>query len=124
MGVNIADSAIGLLLTVILVPRLGIYGYVISLYICELINCTLSLGRIIHLLGWLPNLTFALCVPTPVAVATVHLLTLTGIENIPTVPAIIISAAVYFSATALLLSLQRNRLEKKSRAHNYSMYTE
>ena len=43
MGVNIADSAIGLLLTVILVPRLGIYGYVISLYICELINCTLSL---------------------------------------------------------------------------------
>ena len=119
MGVNIADSAIGLLLTVILVPRFGIYGYVLSLYICEFINCTLSLGRIIYLLGWLPRLGFALYIPPIIATVSMYLLTLIGIEACPTVPAMILSSTVYFSAVFLAVNLfQMSRHSEKTIRNN------
>ncbi len=48
MGVNILDAILSLSLVLILVPRLGIVGYVASVYLVELVNCALSLGRLIY----------------------------------------------------------------------------
>lgn len=47
MKVNIADSIMSLVLVVLLVPRMGIEGYIVVLYAAELFNLTLSLARLI-----------------------------------------------------------------------------
>ena len=43
MNVNIADAALSCILVFFLVPRLGLYGYIISIYATEILNTTLSL---------------------------------------------------------------------------------
>lgn len=45
MKVNIADAAICLIFVLILVPRMGIYGYVVVIYVSEAVNAALSIGR-------------------------------------------------------------------------------
>ena len=47
MKINIADSAVSLLLVVLLLPRLGLDGYIIVLYVCELMNAALSISRLL-----------------------------------------------------------------------------
>lgn len=109
MRVNIIDSAIGLICTAVLVPLMGISGYILSLYLCEFINCAASLGRLIRLMGWLPRLTFGLTVPAAVAVMAMKLLSCFGLSELPTVPAVIIAATVYFSAVLLALNIIKIR---------------
>ena len=43
MNVNIADAALSCVLVFFLVPRLGLLGYIISIYATEILNTTLSL---------------------------------------------------------------------------------
>ena len=66
MRVNIVDSALSVLLTLILIPRYGIGGYIAVIFISELINTFLSLARLIyitdfkiHLTEWLIKPAFA-----------------------------------------------------------------
>ncbi len=47
MKVNILDAASGLVLVLLLVPHIGIYGYAATIYICEIVNAALSIGRLI-----------------------------------------------------------------------------
>lgn len=46
MKVNIADSAVGLLLVLILTPLLGLNGYIITLWVCETANLAASFYRL------------------------------------------------------------------------------
>jgi stage V sporulation protein B len=48
MGINIIDASLSVLLVWILVPRMGIYGYLVTIYITELVNATLSILRLIR----------------------------------------------------------------------------
>ena len=105
MRVNIIDSAIGLGCTALLVPAMGINGYVLSLYLCEFINCAASLGRLIYLMGWLPQLGRGFAVTVSVAILSVKLLYVFGLGEIPTVPAIVIAATVYFVSVAFVLNI-------------------
>ena len=47
MGVNIVDSLLSVILVVILLPVMGIEGYIITVYCTELINATLSITRLL-----------------------------------------------------------------------------
>ncbi len=49
MCVNIADAAISVILVWLLVPRMGVYGYVVVLYISECINTVFSIGKLLTL---------------------------------------------------------------------------
>lgn len=67
MVVNIADALLSVILVVILLPRLGIYGYVLVIYIGELLNFALSICRLIavghvrpDLVNWLVKPTMAI----------------------------------------------------------------
>ena len=59
MGVNILDATLSLALVLILVPRFRLKGYIASVYIVEMVNCALSLGRLICVtdlkvkIGWI-----------------------------------------------------------------------
>jgi len=47
MKVNIIDATLSLILVLILVPLFGTWGYVICVYIAEIINATLSIGKML-----------------------------------------------------------------------------
>lgn len=51
MGVNIADSACGLLFVVLLTPIMGIGGYVLTVWICEIGNLAASIYRLGKIVG-------------------------------------------------------------------------
>ena len=46
MGINIADSLVGLLLVWALLPRFALSGYIALIYITELLNFALSIVRL------------------------------------------------------------------------------
>ena len=56
MGVNILDSALSVVLVVLLIPRYGILGYIITVYFTELINATLSITRLLSLSNVKPRI--------------------------------------------------------------------
>ena len=47
MIVNIVDSALSVILVVILLPKFGIMGYVVTVYFTEIVNATLSITRLL-----------------------------------------------------------------------------
>ncbi len=56
MNVNIADAALSAGLVALLVPALGIYGYIAVLYISELVNFGLSAARLLRICGIRPRI--------------------------------------------------------------------
>ena len=46
MTFNIAEAVLGLVLTWTLLPRYALAGYIAALYICEIFNFSLSIGRL------------------------------------------------------------------------------
>lgn len=55
MVVNIADALISVVLVWVLLPRLGIYGYIVTVYFTELINAALSIARLLMKSGVKPR---------------------------------------------------------------------
>ncbi len=51
MVINIIDSALSFCLALILVPAFGIQGYLVSVYVCEGLNCFLSILRLKKVTG-------------------------------------------------------------------------
>lgn len=56
MAVNILDSLLSVFLVWLLLPRFGIMGYVITIYVTEFVNFAFSVTRLIEKSGMLPNL--------------------------------------------------------------------
>lgn len=51
MNVNIIDALMSILFVVLLLPGCGINGYVITIYITELVNASLSIARLLKVTG-------------------------------------------------------------------------
>ena len=95
MKVNIADSAGGLLLVLLLTPAMGIYGYLLTVWICELGNLAASIYRLIKVSGAKAGDLFGYYV-RPAAAA----LLLTGLKqflpNVGTNPYVIVMFAMVY----------------------------
>ena len=46
MKVNLLDAALSVVFAIALVPKMGIIGFVIALYLCEILNCFFSFGML------------------------------------------------------------------------------
>lgn len=55
MGVNIVDALMSVILVIILLPRFGITGYIITVYFTEILNATLSITRLLNVSGIKPR---------------------------------------------------------------------
>ena len=64
MRVNVIDSLISVALTLILIPKLGIYGYVIVIFVTELLNTSLSIIRLLLKTGVKANIPLWVIKPT------------------------------------------------------------
>lgn len=47
MQVNIVDSLLSVMIVFLLLPRLGMTGFIVELYVCEIINASLSIARLL-----------------------------------------------------------------------------
>ncbi|MBR2370518.1 MAG: oligosaccharide flippase family protein [Clostridia bacterium] len=55
MNVNIFDATLSVVLVWILLPHFGIYGYIITLFVCEILNASLSVTRTLSSIGIRPR---------------------------------------------------------------------
>ena len=51
MNVNIADALSSVIMVWILLPRMGLWGYIVTIYVTETLNTTLSLARMLPISG-------------------------------------------------------------------------
>ena len=63
MNVNIADALISVIAVALLVPRMGIDGYLVTIYITELFNAALSIMRLLRISSFRPHLMRVLIIP-------------------------------------------------------------
>lgn len=49
MKINIADALLSVILVFVLVPVYGIKGYIFTVFVCEIFNCSMSLVRLIKI---------------------------------------------------------------------------
>lgn len=123
MKINILDSALGVLCALILVPRFGINGYIVALYLCEFLNCLCSIGRLIKVTGFFPSVIKSVIVPLVCAFITVNGFSLLILDSINTVHSffltIPITAAVYFLLVFIMNKYvsQMPSIHKKHTAH-------
>lgn len=83
MRVNIIDSLLSVLFAWILLPIWGLQGYIVSVYICELLNAALSIARLIKVGGVRPSFFRMLLLPLlSVFGATASVRVLFGMANI------------------------------------------
>ena len=99
MGVNIADAFLSLILVLILVPRFGLMGYIAAVYILEIFNCALSLGRLVKITGVRPMTGWIIrpLISVLLACATIRAISLS--------PVICISVPVRLAMTLTLAAL-------------------
>lgn len=55
MNVNIADALTSCILAILLIPHMGLYGYIISIYATEILNTTLSLCKMLTVTKMKPH---------------------------------------------------------------------
>jgi stage V sporulation protein B len=87
MNVNIADASVSVLLVWLLLPVYGIRGYVITIYVTELLNAALSIARLweithlkTHVCQWVLKPLLAVVLSTAAARALLRLLP-TALQN-------------------------------------------
>lgn len=56
MNVNILDALVSVLCVWLLVPRMGINGYLVTIYVTEILNAALSVCRLLRITGFRPSL--------------------------------------------------------------------
>ncbi len=73
MWVNIADAIVSILLVMLLLPKMGIFGYVLVIILAELVNFGFSYGRLLFVTGYRPHLRRELLLPAASAVTAYFL---------------------------------------------------
>lgn len=118
MRINILDASVSLALVLLLVPRMGINGYIIVIYICETLNAVLSIARLIKvtdmradILSWVGKPLFGIIVST----GTVHFLSaypLPLIGSTGSMPARLLAVVIiYIGMMFLLGAVNKNDLK-------------
>lgn len=83
MKVNILDAAMCTLLVYLLCPRIGIWGYILTIYIAEVVNASLSLWRLTKVSGFSAKIVRDFAKPVLCAIGAVAVLRLLNIHTLP-----------------------------------------
>ena len=116
MKISITDSILSIILVTVLLPHMGIKGYVVALYICKTFNCAVSIyiliksvGIKLHLVGWL--LTPALCALCSVLVIRTLSSLFGGINIYQRIPEIILCGYAYVGLLCITGCINRQDVE-------------
>ncbi len=64
MRINILDAFMSVLLVTLLIPRFGIAGYLVTIFVSEILNTSMSISRLIKVVEFRPRLFDWLILPT------------------------------------------------------------
>lgn len=120
MGVNIADSSLSVLLVFLLLPRLGIDGYIVTIYFAEILNAALSVTRLLSVSGIRPMVARRVMIPlvcivfSCVAVKHLSFLPIFGAMSslAELTVSILLTLFIYLSLLTLLGSLRPQKLRR------------
>ncbi len=114
MKVNILDAAMCALLVYILCPKIGIYGYIVTIYISEMVNASLSLMRLMKVTGFTSGIMKTLVKPIVCAGGAIALTRLCGFTACvgwgQLMLGCLFAVGVYFVLLLLLGSITRRDL--------------
>ncbi len=117
MNINIADTLTACVFAITLIPKMGIWGYVISIYATEILNTTLSLIKMISITSMRPRPLLQVGLPilciigaTNISKLAFKLLPTVISANVTLIIEIILSTALYIG---LLLLTQTVTTEEK-----------
>ena len=107
MFVNIADAGVSALLVWLLVPRLGVMGYILVIYLSETVNTVLSFSRLLSLLPMRVSVWRWMLAPLLSAAAAGNLARLCffGVEAGGAVPQLLAALLVYIGLYLLFSRL-------------------
>jgi len=114
MRVNIVDSLISVVLVYYLLPFMGIKGYILIIFICELINASMSISRLIsvtdfniQLINWVIKPLFCVIGAT----SCTHLFSIFYFEPVGLVVQIILTAVLYLIFLRITFSINRDDIK-------------
>lgn len=118
MNINIADALISVLSVWVFVPHMGIYGYLLTIYISEIFNAACSICRLISISGFRPRPIALLFRPLGVMLTTSLLsylllwqaLPVTTFSPLTLLFHILIFILIYFLLLVLTKTLPRSDL--------------
>ncbi len=114
MRVNILDALVSVLCVALLVPRMGITGYVLTIYVTEILNAALSITRLLRVSGFSPKLGELLLRPLVCAIGCVCTLRLLLCALPLALPlAVLILLAVLLYALFLILTGSFGKSDRK-----------
>lgn len=119
MVVNIVDAAMSVILVWLLLPRLGIIGYILTVYFTEIVNATLSITRLLYVSKVKPRLWSWVGKPlisVLIATAVVRILLRKTIGDIPSLFALIVNIALTALIYVLLLIIFREHNQKQQKS--------
>ncbi len=82
MKVNILDAALCTLLVWLLCPRIGIYGYVVTVYLAEIMNVSFSLGKLIRVTKFEADVVNLFVKPLLCSVGTASIVQVLNVDSI------------------------------------------
>lgn len=119
MVVNIADSFISVILVWLLLPQMGINGYIVTIYITELINASFSIIRLMkksgitpHLVKWIVKPLLCIVGATCISHMAFELIVLTSMSNaLQLVIHILFTAFIYALLLVLTASFDKDDIK-------------
>ena len=127
MNVNIADTLIACLFAITLIPSLGIWGYVISIYATEILNTTLSLMKMISVSKIKPKIVHQVIMPLACIIGSTQLskLILSALARYThRVSALVLSIILTIGIYVILLLLTRTLAQDEFEFLNASLMSE
>jgi stage V sporulation protein B len=105
MAINILDVSLSIILVLILLPKYGIEGYILTVYFTELVNTVLSITKLLSISSVRPSITSSVIKPLIAVVGATLCVTLINLPKFITVKSNIIGLLIYISLTATLYFL-------------------
>ena len=101
MAVNILDVSLSIILVLILLPKYGITGYILTVYFTELVNTSLSITKLISISNVRPSVISCVIKPLIAVLGATLSVNFLSLLDIIIIKSNIIGLFVYISITAI-----------------------
>lgn len=121
MWVNILDSVLSILLVMLLLPKMGAAGYALVIVLAEILNFSLSFGRLLKKAGYRPHLSSvalpaAACLPAFLLTRLLLPMDAASATVFWTVQRMLFCLCVYTLTVFLLFALQKAFARRKGKS--------
>lgn len=119
MIINIVDASMSVILVWILLPRFGIMGYIITVYFTEIVNATLSIGKLIavtrpkiKILDWIAKPILCVIISTALVRLALSSFNIFATSRIELFLHISLASIIYLLLLALCGSLSPRKIKR------------